>query len=132
MRGGIMTYPTQFRYTKEHEWVSLEGNKLRIGITKHAQAELGDIVFVELPALEAQLEKGDPLATLESVKAVSDVYAPISGKVVEVNEGLEDSPETVNEDPHGKGWLVVIEVASPTQVDSLLDAAAYEKYLSSE
>jgi glycine cleavage system H protein len=93
--------------------------------------DISDTIF-ELPALEAQLEQGDTLATLESVKAVSDVYAPISGKVVEVNKGLEDSPETVNEDPHGKGWLVVIEVASPAQVDSLLDAAAYEKYLSSE
>jgi len=127
-----MTYPAQFRYTKEHEWVSLEGNKARIGITQHAQGELGDILFVELPAPETQLEKGDTLATLESVKAVSDVYAPMSGKVVEVNEAVEDSPETVNEDPHGKGWLVVIEVANPAQVDGLLDAGAYEKYLSDE
>ncbi len=127
-----MTYPAQFRYTKEHEWVSLEGNKARIGITQHAQGELGDIVFAELPAPETQLEKGDTLATLESVKAVSDVYAPMSGKVVEVNEAVEDSPETVNEDPHGKGWLVVIEVANPAQVGGLLDAGAYEKYLSDE
>jgi len=127
-----MTYPTQFRYTKEHEWVSLEGNKARIGITEHAQGELGDIVFVELPALETQLEKGDTLATLESVKAVSDVYAPINGKVVEANKAIEDFPETVNEDPHGKGWLVVIEVANVAQVDSLLDADAYEKYLANE
>jgi len=127
-----MTYPAQFRYTKEHEWVSLEGNRARIGITQHAQGELGDIVFVELPAPETQLEKGDTLATLESVKAVSDVYTPMSGKVVEVNEAVEDSPETVNEDPHGKGWLVVIEVANPAQVDGLLDAGAYEKYLSDE
>jgi len=127
-----MTYPAQFRYTKEHEWVSLEGNRARIGITQHAQGELGDIVFVELPAPETQLEKGDTLATLESVKAVSDVYAPMNGKVVEVNEAVEDSPETVNEDPHGKGWLVVIEVANPAQVDGLLDAGAYEKYLSDE
>lgn len=121
-----MSYPTQYRYTKEHEWVDLEGTQAKIGITEHAQSELGDVVFVELPAVGTQLKKGDNLGTVESVKAVSDIYAPLSGKVIEVNTKLESAPETINQDPHGEGWLVVLEVADSSEADHLLDAASYE------
>jgi len=121
-----MSYPTQYRYTKEHEWVDLEGTQAKIGITEHAQSELGDVVFVELPAVGTQLKKGDNLGTVESVKAVSDIYAPLSGKVIEVNTKLESAPETINQDPHGEGWLVVLEVGDSSEADHLLDAASYE------
>jgi len=121
-----MSYPTQYRYTKEHEWVDLEGTQAKIGITEHAQSELGDVVFVELPAVGTQLKKGDNLGTVESVKAVSDIYAPLSGKVIEVNTKIESAPETINQDPHGEGWLVVLEVADSSEADHLLDAASYE------
>ena len=126
-----MAYPAQFRYTKEHEWVNLEGNRAKIGITEHAQSELGDIVFVELPAVGTTVKKGENLATVESVKAVSDIYAPMSGSVVEVNSQLESSPETINQDPHGMGWLIVLEVNDPSEADTLLDAASYERHLTS-
>jgi len=121
-----MAYPTQYRYTKEHEWIDLEGTQAKIGITEHAQGELGDVVFVELPAVGTQLKKGDNLGTVESVKAVSDIYAPLTGKVIEVNTKLESAPETINQDPHGEGWLVVLEVADSSEADHLLDAASYE------
>ena len=121
-----MAYPTQYRYTKEHEWINLEETQAKIGITEHAQSELGDVVFVELPAVGTQLKKGDNLGTVESVKAVSDIYAPLSGKVIEVNTKLESAPETINQDPHGEGWLVVLEVSDSSEADYLLDAAAYE------
>jgi len=124
-----MTHPTQFRYTKEHEWVDLEGNHAKVGITEHAQDKLGDIVFVELPAVGTAVKKGENLATVESVKAVGDIYAPMSGAVVEVNTQLESSPETINQDPYGAGWLVILEVSDPSEEDSLLDASGYEQYL---
>ncbi|HCP32300.1 TPA: glycine cleavage system protein GcvH [Candidatus Acetothermia bacterium] len=124
-----MTHPTQFRYTKKHEWVDLEGNHAKVGITEHAQDKLGDIVFVELPAVGTAVKKGGNLATVESIKAVGDVYAPMSGAVVEVNTQLESSPETINQDPHGAGWLVILEVSDPSEADSLLDASGYEQYL---
>ena len=127
-----MGYPIQYRYTKEHEWVDLDRTLAKIGITDHAQSELGDVVFVELPAVGTAVSQGDALGTVESVKAVSDVFAPIAGKVVEVNSELESAPETMNTDPHGAGWLVVLEVSDPSQVDSLLDAAAYEKLIAEE
>jgi len=125
-----MGYPVEYRYTKDHEWVSVEGNVARIGITDHAQSELGDIVFVELPSVGAAVRAGEILATVESVKAVGDVNAPIDGTVTEVNEALESSPETINASPHGDGWIAAIEVADPSAVDGLLDAAAYEAFLS--
>ena len=128
----MMGYPTQYRYTKEHEWVELDGKRAKVGVTDHAQSELGDVVFVELPAVETSLKKGDPLGTVESVKAVSDVFAPVAGKVVEVNSELEESPETINADPHGAGWLVVLDISDPSEVDALLDAAAYEKLIAEE
>jgi len=128
----MMGYPTQYRYTKEHEWIELNGKRAKLGITDHAQSELGDVVFVELPAVGSALKRGDSLGTVESVKAVSDVFAPLGGVVVEVNSELEESPETINADPHGAGWLVVLEVSDPSEVDALLDAAAYEKVVAGE
>ncbi|HHR85662.1 MAG TPA: glycine cleavage system protein GcvH [Candidatus Acetothermia bacterium] len=127
-----MGYPAEYRYTKEHEWVDLDGTRAKVGITDHAQSELGDVVFVELPAVGTTVNQGDTLGTVESVKAVSDVFAPIGGKVVEVNSELESSPETINTDPHGAGWLVMIEVSDLSQVDSLLDSAAYERIIAEE
>lgn len=121
-----MGYPASYRYTKEHEWVKIEGNRARVGITDHAQAELGDVVFVELPTIGKAVQQGGLLGTVESVKAVSDVYAPVSGKVVEVNQELETSPEQINQSPHEDGWIVVIELSAPAEADALLDAAAYE------
>ncbi len=125
-----MVYPERFRYTKEHEWVDVEGKHARVGITEHAQSELGDVVFVELPPLGKATKKGEVLATVESVKAVSEVYAPVSGKVVEANASLDTSPETINKDPHGAGWLVVLEFSDVSETKHLLDAAAYERFLS--
>lgn len=123
-----MTYPTDYRYTKDHEWIHVEGNRAKIGITDHAQAKLGDVVFVELPSVGTQLTAGDALGTVESVKAVGDVFAPIAGVVVEVNDALEAAPDTVNKDPHGAGWIAVIEFTDAGQLDGLMDAAAYEGF----
>ena len=124
-----MAYPTAFRYTKEHEWVQIEGKRARVGITDHAQAEMGDVVFVELPSMGTVVKKGGHLGTVESVKAVSDLFAPVSGKVVAVNGDLETSPETVNQSPHADGWIVVLEISDPSEANDLLDAAAYEAFL---
>ena len=124
-----MPYPTEYRYTEDHEWVHVEGNRARIGITDHAQSELGDIVFVEVPQIGAEVAAGDNLGAVESVKAVGDFLAPLAGKVVEVNGALESAPETINRTPHTDGWIVVIELADPSQADALLDAAGYERLL---
>jgi glycine cleavage system H protein len=124
-----MAYPAAFRYTKEHEWVQIEGKRARVGITDHAQAELGDVVFVELPSMGTVVKKGGHLGTVESVKAVSDLFAPVSGKVVAVNSDLETSPETVNQSPHADGWIAVLEISDPSEANDLLDAAAYEALL---
>jgi glycine cleavage system H protein len=121
-----MAYPAEYRYTKDHEWVHVEGNRARIGITEHAQAELGDIVFVELPSVGASVGQGDNIATVESVKAVGDVFSPAAGTVVEVNEGLESAPETINTSPHDKGWIAVLEISDPSELEETLDAAGYE------
>ena len=124
-----MTYSSEFRYTKEHEWVKIDGNLARLGVTDHAQSALGDVVFVELPAVGKEVKAGDILGTVESVKAVSDIFSPVSGKVVEVNEDLESTPETVNSSPHEDGWLAVLEMSDPAEAEGLLDAAAYEALL---
>jgi glycine cleavage system H protein len=124
--------PTSLKYTKEHEWVKLEGNKVTIGITDHAQSALGDVVFVELPSVGDTLEAGKPMGVVESVKAVSDVYCPVSGTVTEVNEVLLDTPETLNQDAFGAGWMVELEVADLSQIDGLMDAAQYEEFLQEE
>ncbi len=124
-----MGYPAEYRYTKDHEWVAVEGKRARIGITDHAQSELGDIVFVELPSIGTPVKAGEILATVESVKAVGDVLAPLDGTVAEVNGDLESAPETINQSPHEAGWIAVLEVDNPTAVDALLDAAGYESFL---
>jgi glycine cleavage system H protein len=125
-------YPTNFRYTKEHEWVRVEGGIAVVGITDHAQKELGDIVYVDLPKVGARLEKGKTLGSVESVKAVSDIYAPVSGEVAEINEILSTTPEKLNEDPHGAAWLVKIKLSAPDEVDPLLSAEDYQNYVGAE
>jgi glycine cleavage system H protein len=127
-----MSIPKDLLYSKEHEWVKREDGKLRIGITDFAQDELGDIVFVELPEVGDELELNEPFGSVESVKTVSELYAPVSGKVVEVNADLEDSPEFVNESPYEKAWMVVIEPSEEAQLDELLNAEAYEAVLNEE
>jgi glycine cleavage system H protein len=127
-----MTYPSDSRYTKEHEWVRASGEIGVIGITDYAQKELGDIVYVDLPKPGAIVEKGKTLGSVESVKAVSDVYAPISGEVMEVNELLTTSPEKLNEDPHGEAWLVKIRMSNPVELADLLSASDYQQYIEAE
>jgi len=123
-------YPDDLRYSQEHEWVRVEGdNRARIGITDYAQRELGDVVFVDLPQVGDQVSAGDAFAVVESVKAVSDIYAPVSGKVVEVNEALTSSPELINTAPYGDGWIAVIEMEAPSELDDLLDADGYRKHV---
>jgi len=124
-----MAYPKEFRYTKEHEWISAKGDTATIGITEYAQHELGDVVFVELPAAGSKVTAGKTFGTVESVKAVSEIYAPVSGEVVEANTELHNKPETINSDPHGAGWLIKVKLANPVEVNSLMDAAAYEVYI---
>jgi glycine cleavage system H protein len=127
-----MAYPANYRYTKEHEWVDVMGDVATIGITDYAQHELGDVVFVELPKVGAKIEAAKTFGTVESVKAVSDIYAPASGEVVEANESLHNTPEKINTDPHGAGWLIKVRLAKPAEVGSLMDATAYEAYLASQ
>jgi len=125
-------YPANFRYTKEHEWVRVEGDTGVIGITDHAQQELGDIVYVELPKAGTHVDQGKSLGSVESVKAVSEIYAPVSGEVVEVNSLLTTAPEKLNEDPHGDAWLVKIKLSAPNEVQSLLSAEDYQNYIGAE
>lgn len=125
-------YPENFRYTKEHEWVNVEGDTGTVGLTDHAQKELGDIVYVDLPKVGTHLEKGKTIGSVESVKAVSDVYSPVSGEVVAVNEVLTSSPEKLNEDPHGAAWLVKVKLSSPSDTADLMSAADYQKYAGEE
>jgi glycine cleavage system H protein len=122
-------YPSDYRYTKEHEWIHADGQVGVVGITDYAQHELGDIVYVELPKVGAQLKAGQSLGTVESVKAVSEIYAPVSGEVTEINSALASAPEDVNNDPHGRAWLVKIKLAKPTEMADLMDASAYQAYL---
>lgn len=125
-------YPENFRYTKEHEWVLVEGDTGTIGITDHAQQELGDIVYVDLPHVGTRLETGKSLGSVESVKAVSDIYAPLSGEVLEINSLLADAPEKLNQDPHGSAWLVKIRLDAPAEALNLLSAADYQTYIGAE
>jgi glycine cleavage system H protein len=125
-------YPEDFRYTKEHEWVLVEGDSATAGITFHAQKELGDIVYVDLPKVGARVEQGKPLGTVESVKAVSEVFSPVSGEVIAINELLANAPEKLNEDPHGAAWLVKIELSDPDEVKGLLTAAQYQSFVGAE
>ncbi len=125
-------YPENFRYTKEHEWVLVEGDTGTIGITDHAQEELGDIVYVDLPKIGARIEQGGSLGSVESVKAVSDIYSPAGGEVTDVNQALADAPEKLNTDPHGDGWLVKIRLSAPEEIAELMTAADYRKYVEAE
>ncbi|EHV5263966.1 glycine cleavage system protein GcvH [Staphylococcus pseudintermedius] len=124
-----MAVPSGLKYSKEHEWVKVEGNIAIIGITDFAQSELGDIVFVELPEVEDELTEGETFGSVESVKTVSELYSPVSGKVVAVNENLEDAPEAVNESPYEEAWMVKVELKDESELDALLDAAGYEKMI---
>jgi len=124
-----MNIPEDLKYTDQHEWVRVEDNRATIGITEFAAKELGDIVFVEVPEVDAEVEKSDAIGVVESTKAVSDIYAPLSGTVAEVNEELEDAPETINEDPYERGWICVIELSDASEVEGLLDAKEYEKLI---
>src|SRR5271154_1293358 len=125
-----MTYPPTYRYTKEHEWIEVKGDLGTIGVTDYAQCKLGDIVFVKLPGVGTTLEADKTLGIIESVKTANEIYAPVSGEVVEINGGLKDAPEKVNTDPHGAGWLVKVRLKVPAEIDALMDAAAYEAYVS--
>jgi len=129
-------YPADLKYTREHEWVRVEGNRGRIGLTHHAQHALGDVVFVELPKPGRRFAvangKMETLGVVESVKAVSDVFCPLSGEVVEVNAALETKPELINQDCYGAGWMIVVTIANPKELDALMDVKAYEAFLASE
>jgi glycine cleavage system H protein len=123
-------YPSDYRYTKEHEWIKVSGDTGTIGITDYAQHELGDVVFAELPAVGSKVTAGQLFGTIESVKAVSEIYAPVSGEVTEANVALSSAPEIINSDPHGAAWLIKIKLANPADVASLMDAAAYQAFIS--
>lgn len=127
-----MNIPKELKYSKEHEWVRVEGNKAYIGITDFAQSELGDIVFVELPEVGDEVEQNESFGSVESVKTVSELYAPVSGKVLEVNSGLEDEPELVNSSPYEQGWMIVVEMADASQVEDLMSAEEYNQMINEE
>ena len=124
-----MGYPTQFKYSKDHEWIDVKGDVATVGITDYAQGELGDVVFVELPKVGTKVATGKTFGSVESVKAVSEIYAPASGEVVEANGALVQKPEAINTDPHTAGWLIKMKLANPAEVGALMDAAAYEAYI---
>jgi glycine cleavage system H protein len=124
-----MAYPTNYKYSKDHEWIDAKGDMATVGITDYAQHELGDVVFVELPAAGTKLTAGKQFASVESVKAVSEIYAPASGEATESNALLQATPETINNDPHGAGWLIKLKLSNAAELDALMDAAAYEKYI---
>ena len=124
-----MTVPSELKYSKEHEWVKVDGNVVTIGITEYAQGRLGDIVFVELPDVDDEINEGDTFGSVESVKTVSELYAPVSGKIIETNEELEDSPEFVNESPFEKAWMVKVELDDESQLDELLSAEQYAEMI---
>ena len=124
-----MGYPAQFKYSKDHEWIEVKGDVATVGITDYAQSELGDVVFVELPSAGATVTAGKTFGSVESVKAVSEIYAPASGTVAEANAALVKGPEAINTDPHGAGWLIKIKLANAAEINSLMDAAAYEAFI---
>ena len=132
LQGVDMEVPPGLKYSKEHEWVVADDAVATIGITDHAQDQLGEIVYLELPAVGEKISKDDPFGVVESVKAVSDIYAPVSGTVVETNEGLPESPEVINEDPYGDGWLIKVRISDPSELEDLMDAEEYEDMVASE
>jgi glycine cleavage system H protein len=129
---GMATYPEDCFYTREHEWIRVEDDVGVIGITDYAQQALGDIVYVELPSVGDHFSQGEPFGNVESVKAVSELYMPVSGEIVEVNEDLAESPQLVNEDPYGDGWMVKIALSDPTELETLMSASEYEAYVKEE
>jgi len=124
-----MNFPENLKYTQSHEWVLVEGNIATVGITDHAQSELGDVVFVDISSSLTEVKKGEVFGTIEAVKTVADIYAPVSGKVVEINTSINDNPEVVNKDPYGAGWLIKIEMSNPEELNELLDANAYKQLI---
>ena len=127
-----MEFPKDLKYTKEHEWVKVEGNIATVGITDYAQDSLGDVVYVELPQEGASVTKHEPFGVVESVKAVSDLYSPLSGSVTEVNDAIVDSPEAINEDPYGDAWMIKVEISSASELSDLLNADEYQKFIEEE
>jgi glycine cleavage system H protein len=127
-----MAYPKQYRYTKEHEWIEVKGDQATVGITDYAQHELGDVVFVELPKPGTKIETGKSFGTVESVKAVSEIYAPAAGEVLEANTELQNAPEKINTDPHGAAWLIKVRLTNANDINGLMDAGAYEAYIASK
>ncbi|MFQ5453253.1 MAG: glycine cleavage system protein GcvH [Candidatus Zixiibacteriota bacterium] len=125
-----MNIPAELKYTKEHEWVKMEGNVAVVGITDYAQSELGDIVFIELPEIGDEIVQAKPFGVIEAVKAVSDMFAPVSGKVAAINNNLDDNPMVINQDPYGEGWMLKIELSDMEEIDKLLDADSYKKIIS--
>ena len=124
-----MNIPTELKYTKDHEWIQIDGDVATIGITSFAQGELGDIVYVDVDTLDETIDKDEVFGTVEAVKTVSDLFMPLTGEIIEFNEDLEDNPENVNSDPYGTGWMIKIKLSDSTQIDSLLDADAYKKLI---
>ncbi|HUE42566.1 MAG TPA: glycine cleavage system protein GcvH [Candidatus Sulfotelmatobacter sp.] len=124
-----MAYPANFRYTKQHEWTDLKGDVAAIGITDYAQHELGDVVFAELPKVGSKVEAGKSFGTVESVKAVSEIFSPVTGEVIEINGDLQNTPETINSDPHGAAWLIKVKLVNPAEIKDLMDAKAYEAFI---
>ena len=120
-----MSLPEDLKYTKEHEWLRVDGETAIIGITEHAQSELGDIIFIEFPNVDQKIEKNEPFGTIEAVKTVADLFAPVSGKVIEINETLEDNPEFVNSDPYVNGWIVKVSIADTSELEELMSADKY-------
>ncbi len=127
-----MNFPEDLKYTREHEWARVKGKRVAVGITEFAQDQLGDIVYVELPSVGDEVKKGEAFGVVESTKAVSDLFAPVSGKVVEVNDPLADAPETINHDPYEEGWMIQVEISDPKDLDDLLTAKAYASFVEEE
>ncbi len=125
----MANFPEDLKYTKDHEWARVSGKVATVGITEYAQDHLGDVVYVELPKVGDEVKKGEPFGVVESTKAVSELFAPVTGKVIEVNDPLVDGPETINEDPYEEGWMIQVEMATPKDLDGLMNAEAYQKFL---
>jgi len=124
-----MNFPDNLKYTRDHEWISVKGNIGTIGVTDYAQGELGDVVFIDIDPNKTEIKSGDSIGTIEAVKTVSDIFAPCSGKVVEINASLQTNPEVVNSDPYGNGWMVKIELSNPSELNALLDSSAYKELI---
>jgi glycine cleavage system H protein len=124
-----MNFPEDLKYTKEHEWLRIEDGTAIVGITEYAQQELGDIVYLEMPEVGASFSQNDSIGTIEAVKTVADLYAPVSGEIVEINQELSDTPELINQDPYGKGWMLKIKIGDPSELDALMESAAYKDHV---